>query len=562
MKSQSRKTFLEHALEHHPKAKENTVLIDEFETGDKNLNGNSELSEIIGELQTVLMKFQQNQNGTTTLKSFDDDEKSEGNLKQVEECLICNEEIPSEHFYQHVNIDHLEHDIKFKPEIYQLDENGDEINQCDICEERFQSVSHLQYHIWSDHLENSPQISQSDALQDHDYANWYLKLFQHKKKEKGNYECRKCSRKFRILRHFQKHFHNMHRPKSVEDMTLFICNICDQSFNFQEQLDRHITHQHTNLSEIKCPRPKCKFRTNHEGYLTKHLQFHNDCHICGKIFFMKSKDQLASHIKNKHSEVKVELLQCEFCPFAARGKHALESHIAAHKMCDICGRDFCGMYAKRDFEKHMDSHLNKCTRCSLEFANPEERKIHLKTVHDHNAKIKKCDKCNETFKTYSVLRNHKIKVHGMVFKKRLVHSKLIEEDGKMKKCPKCDKEFEDTKLFAYHLRNGHLAKFKNCQCRLCGMSFSNTQARRYHERRHCKMAPSEEKFKCEKCDKEFMRNESLKKHVKRGLCNYVPFLKTLHNTSSGKFQCDTCGRRFISRTSLDKHILLLRCPTK
>ena len=48
--------------------------------------------------------------------------------------------------------------------------------------------------------------------------------------------------------------------------------------------------------------PKCDFKTSQKNYLFRHIQFHNDCGLCGKVFFGKHrKSQLATHLKTHQS---------------------------------------------------------------------------------------------------------------------------------------------------------------------------------------------------------------------------------------------------------------------
>ena len=54
--------------------------------------------------------------------------------------------------------------------------------------------------------------------------------------------------------------------------------------------------------------PKCDFKTSQKNYLFRHIQFHNDCGLCDKVFFGKHRKSQLNVSKSQNKIMKPKLL--------------------------------------------------------------------------------------------------------------------------------------------------------------------------------------------------------------------------------------------------------------
>ena len=65
-------------------------------------------------------------------------------------------------------------------------------------------------------------------------------------------------------------------------------------------------------TQFKCP--KCSFEATTKFCLDKHVNGHNDCEQCGKVFVGgNGKRDLANHLKTHQVKIKDTKSVCEFC---------------------------------------------------------------------------------------------------------------------------------------------------------------------------------------------------------------------------------------------------------
>ena len=113
-----------------------------------------------------------------------------------------------------------------------------------------------------------------------------------------------------------------------------------------------------------------------KNYLFRHIQFHNDCGLCDKVFFGKHrKSQLATHLKTHQSPNGVLVqevmpdpqlsksrkklsmsLKCPKCDYKTSQKKYLDEHIKGHYDCDNCGKSFYGGLGKCQLARHLKAH--------------------------------------------------------------------------------------------------------------------------------------------------------------------------------------------------------------
>ena len=79
---------------------------------------------------------------------------------------------------------------------------------------------------------------------------------------------------------------------------------------------------------FQCPR--CSFKAKQKQSLDKHLNGHNDCHVCGEVFLgSNGKRKLARHMKTHEVKPKKQQI-CVFCNKEYKDRRILNRHF---KIC-------------------------------------------------------------------------------------------------------------------------------------------------------------------------------------------------------------------------------------
>lgn len=104
------------------------------------------------------------------------------------------------------------------------------------------------------------------------------------------------------------------------------CEICEQIFSSEINLERHVNIEHNEAKIYQCH--VCKKACKHNGNLKKHIALVHEnessiiskdfmCEFCEIVF--KTKDRLNFHVRNEHKQV--------------------------DKKCDICDKEFANTAA-------------------------------------------------------------------------------------------------------------------------------------------------------------------------------------------------------------------------
>ncbi|KAL7030680.1 hypothetical protein ACKWTF_006748 [Chironomus riparius] len=238
------------------------------------------------------------------------------------------------------------------------------------------------------------------------------KLIKNKVDEKQ--QCAVCGSFVKNLIEHLKFTHNQAKKS-------FYCDHCSYSCYFKTKIERHlqkhIPKEFRNL--IKCP--DCSFLCSRKDALKSHIMtMHQinrqkiyDCQHCKKSFYNTS--QLNIHTKSVHQNIRNHL--CQYCGKAFFTTKDLKIHSARHfeknEKCSECDAVFfCRVDLRRHVRhKHMPaSIICQIQNCQLKFHTNSQLKTHIKTRHEH-LKQYICNFCGSSFAQYNNMKRHIDSVH-------------------------------------------------------------------------------------------------------------------------------------------------------
>eukprot|EP00088_Acartia_fossae_P051665 TRINITY_DN5804_c0_g1_i5.p1 TRINITY_DN5804_c0_g1~~TRINITY_DN5804_c0_g1_i5.p1 ORF type:complete len:503 (-),score=66.67 TRINITY_DN5804_c0_g1_i5:471-1979(-) len=246
------------------------------------------------------------------------------------------------------------------------------------------------------------------------------------------------------------------------------------------------------------------------------------CRFCNeKIMYGKHLD---AHIRLRHSEVKESPYICTLCPSqnTLTNQFKLFYHYEMHL---------------RDHGVFID---NVCRFCRITNLNRIKFNEHFKVLHPYEMPYE-CPwpDCNKLFKRKQLLTDH-ITMHRV--------KDGESSDDLVNPCNECGKVFYTKKKYLLHVRKQHdgkgLAqpdwhkKTKRVNCHLCPKSFSSRNLLQSHIRMH-ENNPS---FMCDHCGKAFYRKDRLAIHT-----------RSVH-LGLKKYACEICNKKFMDNYKLRRHM--------
>ena len=274
--------------------------------------------------------------GFTTAKS------SRGNNKQHKYNSCAQETITISDLNQHKQI----HDKNRKN------------YQCHICNNTFVTQKNLEQHQRRFHADEKKMEYTCEIC--HRGYKTMMHLNRHKKLHttKRDYPCICCSKTFTTWSYFHKHNLRMH----TSDNKKHICNICNKSFMFHCQLEKHQrTHSNKKFGCDTCGRSCANMRSLHRHKKNMHNHDNNKkhyykCSTCHQCFNFRK--ELQQHLTREHTNsrnnpyekhgdqlsrpvqstihIKLaprpdkSLFKCKQCPAVFSKLNYLNSHIATH----------------------------------------------------------------------------------------------------------------------------------------------------------------------------------------------------------------------------------------
>ncbi|XP_046747082.1 gastrula zinc finger protein XlCGF62.1-like [Diprion similis] len=288
------------------------------------------------------------------------------------------------------------------------------------------------------------------------------------------------------------------------------CEICNEKFHFVTRLVAHLRIAHGIQKPFKCT--SC-WRTYAQQFM------------------------LNAHVKKSHTPKNISCDQCKFICVtnADLERHRKKQHVPKVKFyCEVCCETFTD---EEQFVTHTAIHnfidYQQCNRCSITFNDVESLKEHHRLYHfnqpaeDETEDSKhKCKICGMAYKFKSVLKQHKLDVHGIPNYERPRRRYL---------CALCGKELKTAKGFQIHNRS-HTGE-KPYTCEVCGKCFACETLLRTHNVTHT----GERKYTCDQCGKSFTQRSTLVVHKR-------------YHTGERPYVCQKCNKGFVTRTVLNTHL--------
>ena len=508
-KYESKETFVIHAFEKHPKAKDYIELRLDGETVTamcKNQNEQTSPLEKVDDKEDKNIDFMIINNDTENLTEQNTFNEEESDFQQT---IIIHEEQKEENIQE---INSKKTDEIDSCEICNANKIpyivGDDIKShlvCYICGQNFGWISNLK-----DHMKNVHFINNSNEIEKVD-------------KSLRNSRCDHCGKNFKsLLSHLRKiPNHASPQQKLYYDLSVD---------NFKEKVDKNLQINQENANYI-CT--SCNATFSEESETINHVcDSKIKCEFCPKVFVNMHK--MKKHVKNVHNSKKYT---CKYCNHSLKVARELKIHIIEkheHQngvKCDFCTKVFASESRKKQHIaiSHVKVKDHICELCpDKAYSRKSGLMDHMRENHCQNGKKEyPCEHCNKSLSTLRLLKNH---------------MKLHLENG-VHVCQFCNKSFNRAFVLKQHINIVH--EGIRYQCNFCEMNYTTVA----NLRQHIRAIHQGLKIICSFCFKPFNSDNCLKKHLKKmhnAQKNIVP--------SEFKFDCEICGKVFNKINSKLMHV--------
>lgn len=302
--------------------------------------------------------------------------------------------------------------------------------RCERCSCKFIMMVHLERHLEAHNLYDSL----TDGKKEEEEGAGLVVI----ENEDGvPVKCCKCKLAFTSEALHNNHMHRIHGKT-------FQCESpgCDKVFVLPNALKNHRLNHHTTFPRAcddcgKYYKTKEEFKAHlisvHGSVTTKSNSV--SCEVCGKT--IKNKYSLLTHMKIAHAGPERKLYPCEECGKVLKSKQSLTYHLKVHSgdysfTCDTCGRGFMSFKKMMNCKsQHAGIYKYRCSHCDFKTNDMKCLSNHV-SIHSDEKPLS-CPLCNHSSRNESNLGNHIRKVHKLtlcqaeVAGRRSRHGHLLSE---------------------------------------------------------------------------------------------------------------------------------------
>ncbi|XP_075990140.1 zinc finger protein 711-like [Anticarsia gemmatalis] len=281
------------------------------------------------------------------------------------------------------------------------------------------------------------------------------------------------------------------------------------------------------------------------------LKKNKRCVDCVLLFV--DEKTLEQHCKDYHNKSSPYI--CDTCSSRFSNKRHLSAHIQQHRYkyaCTLCDYSCHDKTLRSTHCKRRHPKIFQCVKCLLNSGNRREFFKHYKAWHERF----ECHHCGVTFKMKYCIKQHLRKQHSPFefapcnksfahYNRLWLHNKTTHGEAAPAYCVECDRRYRDVYRYKWHLANSatHTPRtHTRVPCPGCDKVVSkNIYIKDHYNLVHLKYY----KYRCEQCDKNFIRNADLVKHRRRVHEGVLP----------PKYKiCYMCGRGFTTNKILLNHV--------
>lgn len=188
------------------------------------------------------------------------------------------------------------------------------------------------------------------------------------------------------------------------------CPACGRIFKDQRSARTHYTRMHTPQQQQQ---HQHQLQQQQQLLPTKEIaEQQHVCTACDKVFNQKS--SLQAH--QRFCQVK-QPVHCNFCQLQFSSMRKYELHLQQQHAvdtlheCEICLKSFknsdsLAVHRKRHSERHY-----QCSKCSLNYINAAELRVHYERAHVQEQEEVSCRSCDSKFQNFALLREHEQRNH-------------------------------------------------------------------------------------------------------------------------------------------------------
>ena len=411
VKDRSKENFIQHALSHHPSAKDGLInFITKSEKSDKKLALVPKHPTKVKEEILDQINDDDNYYLEQTMEEYAENPYDQLSTFQNDDSTHIDNSYQN---YQHHAIFHNNAiSINTVPKTKIAKKKGSMNVKCVLCDISFSTKSSLDTHVKAKHLNGEQRGTAS-------------------------FQCSHCPQSFSFERYLKLHIDAVHNSKPK----MFQCSLCQDNFISKDELKSHMNAVHKGEKNFQCD--QCTMMFGLKTDLNKHKykvhkidksqQSYSQqnipqiCDLCGKEFAWRS--SLKEHKKMVHEG---RTYPCPICNKGLSTKLRVTKHIqTVHEgrtdhMCSECGKSFSLKEHLLRHIKHVHEGIknHECHICGKKFGDKANLRDHIKGVHE-KVKDHKCDLCDQYFVNRWSVNAHKKKSHNINNYKTIIRSDIV-----------------------------------------------------------------------------------------------------------------------------------------